>query len=112
MNNYLEDVKPLLGLTDEAYQLVKNRIDKLISLTEAQLKQKLKTSSVPTELSYIVVSVVIKRYNRFGDEGAESISHSEKKISYQKTDFDEFAQEIQAYLDENDLGNRRTVEFL
>lgn len=35
-----------------------------------------------------------------------------KKISYQKTDFDEFAQEIQAYLDENDLGNRRTVEFL
>ncbi|EUJ64737.1 hypothetical protein [Listeria fleischmannii] len=55
---------------------------------------------------------MIKRYNRFGDEGAESISHSEKKISYQKTDFDEFAQEIQAYLDENDLGNRRTVEFL
>ncbi|WP_164832505.1 hypothetical protein [Listeria fleischmannii] len=42
MNNYLEDVKPLLGLTDEAYQLVKNRIDKLISLTEAQLKQKIK----------------------------------------------------------------------
>lgn len=110
--DYLKDIKPQLDLTEEVYELSKDRIESLIRITEAQLKTLLKSDEVPENLAYIVILVVIKRFNRFGDEGASSVTHSEKKVDYYRADFDEFKQEIRDYLDENDESKKRVVRFL
>ena len=72
-----EDLNKLLsGTTDERLEVIQNR-------TEERLKIMLGVD-VPDDLSYIVMEVTLKRYNRIGQEGMQSYSQDGLSMSFQK----------------------------
>ncbi|MBA5254919.1 phage head-tail connector protein [Enterococcus hirae] len=108
----LNDFRLLLDISEETFNKDKEKIRKIIEMTEKQLLIKLKADEIPDELDYIVSAVVVKRYNRLGFEGMEQHSQSEETISYNLDDFGEFQTEINDYLEEKGLTRKRKVSFL
>lgn len=76
--DYLANIKALLMLPDSAKD---DLINVIIDNTKRALRVRLGLSAsdaVPDELSYIVVEVSVRRYNRLKNEGMVSYSQEEK----------------------------------
>ena len=90
-------IKRLLSIDVETSPLL---IDNLVDLVEAQLKNRLGgVTEVPAALEYIVVNVVVARFNQIGDEGKSSMTVEGESASWLTDLFTPFEEDIQRYLD-------------
>lgn len=99
-----EDLNKLLsGTTDERLEVIQNR-------TEERLKIMLGVD-VPDDLSYIVMEVTLKRYNRIGQEGMQSYSQDGLSMNFPTSDFDEFSKDINDWLKNQEKEKNKNGKF-
>ena len=115
----LKQIKMMLGFvdSDNPSDMELDRDEKLkviIDLTKNRLKALLGgETEVPGELEYIVVETSIKRYNRIGSETATSHSVEGESWSFSDNDFDEFKDDIDAWMKAKSKNNGiRGLKFL
>lgn len=80
----LESVKLYIGITESDRDDLLNEI---INDTENQLKLRIGTDVIPSELSFIVKEIAIVRFNRIGSEGMEQETVDGHAVKYAKDDF-------------------------
>lgn len=107
----LDIIKGLLGFASDETDN-DEKLKSIISLTTAKLKSKLGGIDPPDELDYIVIEVAIKRFNRIGSEGLASHSVEGESLTFSEKDFDEFAGDIQDFLNAQKEGTKGKVLFL
>lgn len=108
--DYLANIKALLMLPDSAKD---DLINVIIDNTKRALRVRLGLSAsdaVPEELSYIVVEVSVRRYNRLKNEGMVSYSQEGESIAFNSNDFADFEEDIKAWKDKNNKANE--VRFI
>ena len=107
----LKNIKILLGIdpTDSSKDAL---LKLIISTVTARLQVLLGGIEPPESLEYIILEVTIKRYNRIGSEGLTSHSVEGESLSFNDSDFDSFASDIQAFLDTQNSGERGKVRFI
>lgn len=107
----LNTIKGLLGFAAEDIENDEN-LNKLISFAVARLKLKLGGIEPPEEMDFIIIEVVIKRFNRIGSEGLSSHSFEGESLTFCDDDFKEFEADIQAYLDSQKQTTKGKVRFI
>ena len=107
----LNKLKLLLGIPVDDTDL-DEKLNLIISMTTDRLKILLEGFEPPEELDHIIIDVSVKRYNRIGSEGMASHTVEGESQSFVDSDFDEFADEIQAFLDSKSDSKRGKVRFL
>lgn len=107
----LAKIKTLLGFEDNKQNALLNVI---IDNTEQALKFKLSANDVPQELNYILVEVAVKRFNRLKNEGMASYSQEGESITFNSSDFDDFADDIAQWRTDNqkNVKSLGTVRFI
>lgn len=113
--DYVTEIKPLLMLDDEVFEIQRTTIEKITSNAAARLLIKLKgvAEAVPDELGYIVLEVSIKRFNRLKNEGMASYGQEGESITYSDDDFAEFSDDIADWISANDdQRNKSGVRFI
>lgn len=107
----LENIKTLLGFetTDTSKDKLLNLI---ISNATSRLKVLLGGLEPPTQLDYILVEVSVIRFNRIGSEGASSHSVDGESLTFSDKDFEQFTNDIQAYLDSQKDSTKGKVRFI
>lgn len=95
----LEKLKLTLGIKD-------NKQDDVLSLYLADAEASLRLmvdlpdeQEMPESLEHIVRGAATVAYNRANNEGMNSYSQDGESITFSKSDFDGFADEIKAYKD-------------
>lgn len=108
----LSDLKTMLQIKDNKRDDILNLIIK--NTTQALLfKLGLKAGvSIPDVLDYIALEVAVKRYNRLANEGMSSYTQEGQSITFSANDFDEFANDIDAWKDENGVKDNNSGHFL
>lgn len=89
----LENVKTMLSITDDKQDAL---LTQIIENTEKRLLFKLPIgfNDVPSDLSFIVEEVAVKRFNRIGAEGMQSESVEGRSATFRDDDFDEYLDDI------------------
>lgn len=95
MSVITDDVKTLLGTDNE------KKLEVIERRTRQRLQVKMKVTNVPVEYEYIVSDVTIKRFNRIGNEGMQAYSQEGLSMTFPDSDFDEYTDEIDAFVEEN-----------
>lgn len=108
----LSDLKTMLQIKDNKRDDILNLIIK--NTTQAlSFKLGLKAVvSIPDVLDYIALEVSVKRYNRLANEGMSSYTQEGQSITFSANDFDEFANDIDAWKDENGVKDNNSGRFL
>ena len=104
------DLKKLLeGTLEEKLTIVSE-------LTEMRLARllgiDLENEDIPWGFSDILADVTMKRLNRIGQEGMSSFSQEGVSMSFPDSDFEEYAEEIDAYKKGRDTSGYGRVRFL
>jgi hypothetical protein len=107
----LDTIKGLIGFASDETDN-DERLLSIISLTTAKLKNKLGGIDPPEELDYIVIEVAIKRFNRIGSEGLKNHSVEGESLTFDDNDFDEFADDMQDFLNRQKEGTKGKVCFI
>lgn len=107
----IDDIKSLLGFAAESTEK-DNLLELIIKNSTARLKILLGGIDPPETLNYIIVEVSIIRFNRIGSEGAQSHSVDGESLSFSDDDFEQFKDEIQAYLDSQSESTRGKLRFI
>ena len=107
----LKDIKLLLGIPLDDTDL-DAKLNLILDMATARLKTLLGGIEPPVSLEHIIVDVAVKRYNRIGSEGMTSHTVEGESQNFVDSDFDEFAAEIQAFLDSQSDSKRGKVRFL
>lgn len=107
----LNELKIMLGIEEKDTD-ADTLITLIVTKTTQRLKNKLNVEIVPAELDYIVFEIAVKRWNRIGAEGMASQTIEGKSETFQESDFDEFKDDIQAWLDRQNDKKRGKVRFL
>lgn len=109
-------IQARLDLSEAVFDKSRERINQILIDTQEQFLIKLKgaATTVPDELGYIVRSVVVKRYNRFKNEGMSSYGQEGQSISYETDDFAEFEDDYQQWIDDHaeDSADKHKIRFL
>lgn len=92
--NQVERVKVLLGIKDA---LQDDLLRLIQELTEAHFKAYTKASEIPTDLEYMIVEVMIRRFNRIGSEGYTSKEIEGLSMSFTQNDFQEYDRLLKVY---------------
>lgn len=103
-----EDIKSLLsGTPEERLKVIEKRTrERLLVIIGSSIKE------VPSELDYIVMDVVLKRFNRIGQEGMQSYSQEGLSMTFSESDFDEYADEIESWRKSKEAdGNKKIGRF-
>lgn len=108
----LDNLKLLLGLSDEDDATLDLKLRLLLDGARKRLKRLLGGIEPPEEMEDIMVEVAIKRFNRIGSEGLDSHSVEGESLSFSDRDFDEFSGEIQAWLNAQKESKRGKVRFI
>ena len=106
----LDDLKLMLGIAASDTSL-DDKLRLIISTATARLKILLGGIDPPESMEHIIREVAIIRYNRIGSEGLSSHSVEGESLTFENSDFDGFADEIQAFLDAQETGKRGKVRF-
>lgn len=93
----LDEIKIILGITDESSDTVDPVLKVLIKTVTARLLVLAGVTEVPDALRYIVTEVVIARYNRIGSEGVSSHGVSGETMQWSDDDFTPYQKDIDAY---------------
>ncbi|TJY13993.1 phage head-tail connector protein [Staphylococcus chromogenes] len=90
----LDNVKTMLAITDNKQDAL---LSQIIENTEKRLLFKLPIgfNAVPSDLSFIVEEVAVKRFNRIGAEGMQSESVEGRSATFRDDDFDEYMADIE-----------------
>lgn len=107
----LENLKAMLGFGNEDKD-IEAKLNLIISIATSRLKLKLGGIEPPEDLNHIILEVAIKRFNRIGSEGLSSHSVEGESLSFDDSDFDEFADEIQAFLNAQKDSTKGKVRFI
>lgn len=107
----LNDLKMLLDIPQEDISL-DEKLKLIISTSTARLKLLLGGVEPPDSMEHIIREVSIKRYNRIGSEGMTNHTVEGESQQFSDNDFDEFSDEIQAFLDSQETGTRGKLRFL
>jgi hypothetical protein len=107
----LDELKIMLGIEEKDTD-ADNLITLIVTKTTQRLKNKLHVDNVPAELDYIVFEVAVMRYNRIGSEGMTAQTIEGKSETFQESDFDEFKDDIQTWLDRQENKEHGKVRFL
>lgn len=90
----IKQVKALLGISDN---LQDNLLNVIQELTEAHFKAYTGKKDIPDELNFIIVEVVIKRFNRVGSEGLKSQKVEGLTLEFSLDDFGRYDKAIQKH---------------
>lgn len=107
----MADIKTqLVALTEADLELEKEKVDTIVSTMTQRLLNKLvkDVKDVPSELSYILLEVCVKRYNQLGDEGYSSRSQEGESLTLSSI-FDEFEEDIANWNEENTEAKKNGV---
>lgn len=85
----IEQVKTLLGISDD---LQDNLLKVIEKLTESHFKAYTGKTDVPDELTFIIVEVIVKRFNRLGAEGMTSQGMEGLSMSFSLNDFEDYSE--------------------
>lgn len=107
----LDELKELLGIDKEDKDCDK-KLRIILKHTTARLKLLLGNVEPPEEMNHIIIDVAIMRFNRIGSEGLSSHSVDSESLSFNDSDFNGFAAEIQAWLNSQKEGTKGKVRFL
>ena len=88
----INKIKILLGITDNDELL-----NEIIEITEYKILNYINKKTLPGELEFILIELVISRFNKIGSEGFSSESTDGKSISYED-DFENYKQYLDDYL--------------
>ena len=105
----LENLKLLLGIEGSDMD---DKLKLIISTTTARLKMLIGGINPPESMDHIILEVAIMRFNRIGSEGLSSHTVEGESLSFASSDFDMFADDIQAFLDQQKESKRGKVRFL
>lgn len=83
----IEQVKALLGITDN---LQDDLLSVIEDLTESHFLSYTGGNIVPDSLDFIVVEVMVKRFNRIGSEGMKSQRMEGFTMEFDLSDFDHY----------------------
>lgn len=103
----LSDLKLMLGIDGED-----KRLALIVADVTAQLKNRLGGIDPPESLDYIIRGVSISRYNKIGSEGLTSHTVEGESLTFAASDFDEYADDIQAFLETQKESAKGKVRFL
>lgn len=107
----LNDLKLLLGFSEDETD-VDDLLMKIIEMATARLSLLLGGAEPPEAMDHIVLDVAVIRFNRIGSEGMTSHSVEGEALNFMEDDFAQFADEIQAWLDQQESVTRGKVKFL
>lgn len=107
----LDKLKLMLGIASDDSER-DALLELLMDSSKARLKTLLGGIEPPASLDYIVLDVAIIRFNRIGSEGMASHSVEGESQQFVDSDFDGFADDIQAFLDSQKDSVRGKVRFL
>lgn len=105
----LQTIKLMLDQLDEAND---DKLKAILNLTQSRLLVLLGAQTVPEELSYILVEVAIKRFNRIGSEGVTSHSIEGESMTFTDDDFALFEDDMQAWRSKQHDQKKGRVRFL
>lgn len=105
----LENLKLLLGIEGSDLD---NKLKLIISNTTSRLKMLIGGIDPPESMDHIILEVSIMRFNRIGSEGLSSHTVEGESLSFTGSDFDMFADDIQAFLATQKESKRGKVRFL
>lgn len=80
----IKQVKALLGLSDN---LQDDLLEVIRELTEAHFMAYTGQTLIPTPLEFIIVEIMVKRFNRIGSEGMSSHGVEGLSMSFDLDDF-------------------------
>lgn len=103
----LGDLKLMLGIDGED-----KRLELIIADARAQLKNRLGGIEPPADLDYIIRGVSISRFNKIGSEGLTSHTVEGESLTFAASDFDEYADDIAAFLASQKESAKGRVRFL
>lgn len=107
----LNDLKLMLGI-DAFDDSQDDKLKLIIATATSRLKMLLGGIEPPESMDYIIREVAIIRFNRIGSEGLTSHSVEGESLSFADSDFDNYAGEIQAFLESQEDSKRGRVRFL
>lgn len=103
----------LLGLNEsELGDAMKSKLNLIISGATARLKLLLGGADPPEEMDHIILDVSAARFNRIGSEGLTGHTVEGENLSFAENDFDQFSDEIQAWLEQQKNSGRGKLVFL
>ncbi|WP_204123120.1 phage head-tail connector protein [Lacticaseibacillus mingshuiensis] len=105
----LDDVKTLIGLTDNSQD---DLINLIVTNTTASLRLKLHlpaADQIPDALSYIVSEVSVRRWNRRTNEGLTAYGQEGLSLTFVTNDFDDFQADIDLWLADNQPKDQKTL---
>lgn len=85
MAEYMKAVKTLLGIDD---QLQDALLEQIQANTIALFKAKTGAKAVPESLEFMIIEVMVKRYNRIGNEGMLQERQADLLQVFDQSDFD------------------------
>lgn len=103
----LADLKLMLGIESED-----KRLSLIVADVTAQLKNRLGGIDPPESLDYIIRGVSIARYNKIGSEGLTSHTVEGESLTFAASDFDEYADDIAAFLSTQKASAKGRLRFL
>lgn len=89
-----------MAITDDLKMLLGGSLDERLEVIEKRTRDRfllILGSEIPSELEYVVFDVSLKRFNRIGQEGMQSYSQEGLSMTFSESDFDEYADEIEAW---------------
>lgn len=107
----LDEIKELLGIAAEDTDCDK-KLKIIVKLTTARLKLLLGNVEPPEDMNHIITEVTIMRFNRIGSEGLSSHSVDSESLTFNDNDFKGYADEIQAWLNQQKESTKGKVRFL
>lgn len=107
----LNNLKIILGI-DLNDASIDDKLNLILSMATARLKRLLGDIEPPESMNDIILNVSIKRFNRIGSEGLSSHSQEGESLSFSDNDFDEYKDDIKAFLEAQDSGTRGRLRFI
>lgn len=109
----LSDLILLLGFDESTIdELMKAKLNLIISGATARLKLLLGGAEPPEEMNHIILDVSAARFNRIGSEGLTGHTVEGESLSFTDNDFSQFSDEIQAWLEQQTESKRGKLVFL
>lgn len=107
----LDELKELLGIAKDDTDCDK-KLRIILKHTTARLQLLLGNIEPPEEMNHIIIDVAIMRFNRIGSEGFGAHSVEGESVTFNDSDFNGYAGEIQAWLNAQKDSTRGKVRFL
>lgn len=109
----LSDLILLLGLDEaELEPAMEAKLNLIISGATARLKLLLGGAEPPEEMNHIILDVSAARFNRIGSEGLTGHTVEGESLSFSENDFEQFSDEIQAWLEQQKENSRGKLRFI